>query len=60
MIGGILTVEDTSGSTLLVGGVEAFLTVEEFGNIIVATLTVKETSRSTLLVDEGQTTSIIG
>ena len=36
MIGGRLTVEDTSGSTLLVGGVETFSTVYGFSTMIVA------------------------
>ena len=59
MIGGILNIEDTSGPTILVGGVGIFSTVEEFGTMIITTLTVEETRGSILLVDEGQTISTI-
>ena len=53
MIGEILTIEDTSGPRILVGGVETFSTIDELGTIIVATLAVKEKRESSLLVDEG-------
>ena len=59
MIGGILTVEDTSEPTILVGGVGIFSTIEEFGTMIIVTLAVEETRRSKILVDEGQTGSTI-
>ena len=42
MISGILIVEDTSGPTILVCGVEYFSIVEEFGIIIVETLAVEK------------------
>ena len=59
MIGGILTIEDTSGPTILVGGVEFFSTIDEFGTMIIVTLVVEENWRSTLSVDEGQTVMTI-
>ena len=45
---------------LWVDVVQTVSIVDEFKTMIFVDLTVEETSRSTLLVDEGQTTSIIG
>ena len=59
MIGGILTIEYTSGPTILFGGVEFFSTIDEFGTMIVATLAVEQNRESSLVVDEGQTVSTI-
>ena len=59
MIGGMVTIEDTSGPKNLVGGVETFPTIHESGTMIVAALAVEADWGLTLLVDEGHIATTI-